>query len=85
MACLGELEGLQPVMEKVYSMTERHEILGEKVPVEEKIFSIYERHTDIIAKAGRAIRAQSAVKRGEEQFDTDVRNSARESERQRIV
>jgi IS5 family transposase len=37
-------------MEKVYKMTERHDILKEKVPVEEKIFSIYERHTDIIVE-----------------------------------
>jgi IS5 family transposase len=42
-------------MEKVYSMTERHEILKEKVPVEEKIFSIYERHTDIIVKGAREV------------------------------
>jgi IS5 family transposase len=42
-------------MEKVYSMTEGHEILKEKVPVEEKIFSIYERHTDIIVKGRREV------------------------------
>jgi hypothetical protein len=44
--------GLWPVsgMEKVYSMTELHEILKEKVAVEEKIFSIYGRHTGIIVK-----------------------------------
>ena len=40
-------------MEKVYKMTERREIMNEKVPVGEKIFSIYERHTDIIVKGGR--------------------------------
>jgi IS5 family transposase len=54
-AYLNELEELQPIMEKVYSMTERHEILKEKVPVEEKIFSIYERHTDIIVKGAREV------------------------------
>jgi IS5 family transposase len=54
-AYLNELEDLLPVMKKVYSMTERHEILKEKVPVEEKIFSIYERHTDIIVKGKREV------------------------------
>jgi hypothetical protein len=39
-AYLKELEELQHVMEKVYKMSERHEILKEEVPVEEKIFSI---------------------------------------------
>jgi IS5 family transposase len=53
--CLDRLEGLHPIMEKVYKMTERHEILKEKVPVEEKIFSIYERHTDIIVKGKREV------------------------------
>jgi transposase, IS5 family len=47
------MEGLIPVMEKVFRMTERREIMKEKVPVEEKIFSIYERHTDIIMKGQR--------------------------------
>jgi IS5 family transposase len=42
-------------MEKVYSMTEWHEILREKVSVEKKIFSIYERHTDIIVKGKREV------------------------------
>ncbi len=50
---IAAMEELLPVMEKVYRMTERREILKEKVPVEEKIFSIYERHTDIIVKGGR--------------------------------
>jgi IS5 family transposase len=54
-AYLKELEELQPIMEKVYKMTERHEILKEKVGVEEKIFSIYERHTDIIVKGKREV------------------------------
>jgi IS5 family transposase len=47
------LEELYPVMEKVYLMTERRELLKEQVPVEEKIFSIYEQHTDIIVKGKR--------------------------------
>jgi hypothetical protein len=34
------LEAFILVMEKVYAMTERREILKEKVPVEDKIFSI---------------------------------------------
>jgi len=50
---IEKLEALVPVMEKVYSMTDRKEILKEKVPVEEKIFSIYEQHTDIIMKGQR--------------------------------
>jgi len=49
------LETLIPIMEKVYSMTERKEIFKEKVPVEEKIFSIYEQHTDIIVKGQREV------------------------------
>lgn len=42
-------------MEKVYDMTWRKEINGEKVPNEEKIFSIYELHTDIIVKGQRQV------------------------------
>lgn len=49
----GEISALLPKAEKVYAMTYRHEILGEKVPNEEKLFSIYEAHTDIIVKGGR--------------------------------
>ena len=41
--------------EKVYGMSYRHEVLGERVPNEEKIFSIYEEHTDIIVKGGREV------------------------------
>jgi IS5 family transposase len=52
-AIISKLEALQPVLDKVYQMTERKEIYGEKVPVEEKIFSIYEQHTDIIVKGQR--------------------------------
>lgn len=55
MGLLLELEKLLPVMQKVYSMTERREIKGETVPNDEKIFSIYERHTDIIVKGGRQV------------------------------
>jgi IS5 family transposase len=47
------MESLIPVMKKVYKMTERKELLKEKVPVGEKIFSIYEQHTDIIMKGQR--------------------------------
>jgi IS5 family transposase len=50
---MTELESLLPIMKKVYRMTERKELLKEKVAVEEKIFSIYERHTDIIVKGQR--------------------------------
>ena len=52
---MAALESLIPVMEKVYLMTERKEILKEHVPVEEKIFSIYEQHTDIIVKGRRDV------------------------------
>ena len=48
-----EILTLLPKAEKVYAMTYRHEILGEKVPNEEKLFSIYEEHTDILVKGGR--------------------------------
>jgi IS5 family transposase len=50
-----ELERLLPKMERVYDITYRHELLGEKVPNREKIFSIYEEHTDIIIKGGREV------------------------------
>jgi len=49
----GEIKALLPKAEKVYSMTHRHELLGEKVPNEEKLFSIFEDHTDIIVKGRR--------------------------------
>jgi IS5 family transposase len=52
---IEKLEALIPVMEKVYKMTERKELLNEQVPVEEKIFSIYEQHTDIIIKGKREV------------------------------
>jgi len=58
------MEGMIPVMEKVFRMTERREILKEKVPVEEKIFSIYERHTDIIMKGQREARFGHKVNLG---------------------
>ncbi len=47
------LQELEALMKQVYSMSERKEIKGEKVPNNEKIFSIYEKHTDIIVKGGR--------------------------------
>jgi len=52
-ALAGELKRLLPKAEKVYSMTHRHEILGEKVLNEDKLFSIFEDHTDIIVKGSR--------------------------------
>jgi IS5 family transposase len=48
-----ELKTLLPKAEKVYSMTYRHELLGEAVPNEDKLFSIFEDHTDIIVKGRR--------------------------------
>jgi IS5 family transposase len=58
------LESLHPVMEQVYEMTERHEILKEKVLVQEKVFSIYERHTDIIVKGSREVQFGHKVNLG---------------------
>ena len=55
MGIIVSLEGLLPIMEKVYHMTERKEIKKEMVPNEDKIFSIYEQHTDIIVKGGREV------------------------------
>jgi IS5 family transposase len=52
---IEELERLLPLLEKVYQMTERKEIQGEKVPVTDKLFSIYELHTDLIIKGGREV------------------------------
>ena len=49
----GEIKTLLPKAEKVYSMTHRREILGEKAPNEDKLFSIFEDHTDIIVKGSR--------------------------------
>jgi IS5 family transposase len=52
---LQQLEELVPVMEKVYSQTERHETRKETVANSEKIFSIYEQHSDIIVKGQREV------------------------------
>jgi IS5 family transposase len=52
---LASLSELVPLMGKVYQMTERREVKGEKVPVTDKLFSIYELHTDIIVKGGREV------------------------------
>jgi IS5 family transposase len=49
------MEELLPLMKKVYSQTERHEIKKEAVPNKDKVFSIYERHTDIIVKGQREV------------------------------
>jgi len=50
-----ELKNLLEQMYRVYDITYRKEINGEKVPNHEKIFSIYELHTDIIVKGQREI------------------------------
>lgn len=55
MAFQQALQNLLPLMEKVYLMTDRKQIKGERVPNAEKIFSIYEPHTDIIVKGGREV------------------------------
>jgi IS5 family transposase len=52
---LAALERLLELMKKVYEMTERKEIKGEKVPNDQKLFSIYELHTDIIVKGSREV------------------------------
>jgi IS5 family transposase len=52
---LAALERLLELMKKVYDMTERKEIRGEKVPNDQKLFSIYELHTDIIVKGSRDV------------------------------
>jgi len=53
---LESLSNLLPLMQQVYSMTERREINKEVVPNDEKLFSIYERHTDIIVKGMREVK-----------------------------
>lgn len=50
-----ELEKLLVLMKRVYDITYRKEIDGEKVPNDEKLFSIYELHTDIIVKGQREV------------------------------
>lgn len=55
LSLLVALQNLQPLMDQVYSMTERKEIKGESVPNDQKLFSIYELHTDIIVKGGREV------------------------------
>jgi transposase, IS5 family len=54
-AVIKELRELLPKAEKVYTITWRHEILGEAVPNKKKIFSIFEDHTDIVVKGGREV------------------------------
>jgi transposase, IS5 family len=56
MAIYVKLEHILPLMEQVYDMTYRRELLGENVPADEKLFSIYELHTDIIVKGGREVK-----------------------------
>lgn len=55
LAIIIELKSLLPLMEKVYDMTYRRQILGETVANDQKLFSIYELHTDIIVKGGREV------------------------------
>jgi IS5 family transposase len=50
-----QLEELLPLMEKVYSMAYRKQVLGEGVPNDQKLFSIYEQHADIIVKGSRDV------------------------------
>jgi IS5 family transposase len=54
-AIQAELTNLLGLMVKVYDITYRKEINGEKVPNDDKIFSIYEQHTDIIVKGQRDV------------------------------
>lgn len=49
------LKNLLPLMEQVYDMTYKKEVLKQVVPNDEKIFSIYEQHTDIIVKGSREV------------------------------
>jgi len=55
MGIQAELKKLLELMTRVYDITYRKEIEGEKVPNDEKLFSIYEVHTDIIVKGQREV------------------------------
>lgn len=55
MAVQSQLKKLLPLMERVYAMTYKKQVLKQPVPNDEKIFSIYEQHTDIIVKGGREV------------------------------
>ena len=55
-AIIASLEDLALLMDCVYNMTFRKEILGQAVPNDQKIFSIYELHTDLIVKGSRKIK-----------------------------
>ena len=50
-----EADRLLPLVEAVFSQTERRVFKGEKVPAQEKIVSLYEPHTDIIVKDRRDV------------------------------
>lgn len=52
---LSEADRLLPLVEAVFSQTERRVFKGEKVPAQEKIVSLYEPHTDIIVKDRRDV------------------------------
>lgn len=55
LAIQTSMECILPVMEQVYEMTYKKEVMGIKLENEEKIFSIYEQHTDIIVKGSRDV------------------------------
>lgn len=55
MAIIAELEKFLPVMEQIFSITQRKEIYNETVANADKLFSIYEQHTDIIVKGSREV------------------------------
>jgi len=55
LAIIEQLTNLIPLMDQVYSMTEKREIFKKSVSNDEKLFSIYEQHTDIIVKGGRKV------------------------------
>jgi len=55
MGIQAELKKILELMNRVYDITYRKEIEGEKVPNDEKLFSIYEVHTDIIVKGQREV------------------------------
>lgn len=55
MLIINSLEELLPLMQQVFEMSYKKEILSESVPNNEKLFSIYELHTDIIVKGSRDV------------------------------
>ena len=49
------LKELLPLMQQVYDVAHKKEVLGIGIDNDEKIFSIYEKHTDIIVKGKRKV------------------------------